>query len=115
MHTKQVHSVLEIVDKLDTPVTAVNAIAGYEAFRKFDWLRSVPVKNAAGNFRGMVLSGRWRTVFEISDAAADFTALAGFALNVANSAYEIERIWKSNEPWGIKGSRLATQASAIAM
>jgi len=119
MQRNQVHGVVEMVhngvDRLDSGVHAVRAIAASEAFRRFDWLKDAPIRNAAGDFRGIVVSARWRTVFDVTGKAAEFTALAGLALNVANSAHEIESIWKSSEPWGVKGSRLSTQVSSIAL
>jgi len=43
------------------------AISGSEAFRKYEWLKAAPVKNVGGNFRGMVVSARWRAVFDFSE------------------------------------------------
>lgn len=115
MNKNKIHSVLELVHKtVDGGVQVVRAIAASEAFRKFDWLKDAPAKNTIGDLRGIVVSARWRTIFEITSKAAKFTALAGFALNVAASAHEIETICKSSEPWGVKGSRLSTQVSSIA-
>lgn len=115
MNKNSVHSVLELVDKtVDSGLQVVRAIAASEAFRKFNWLKDAPVKNAAGDLRGIVVSVRWRTIFEITSKAAKLTALAGFALNVVASAHEIEAIWKSGVPWDVKASRLSTEVSSIA-
>jgi len=34
----------------------LKVISGLQAYNQFDWIKGVPVTNAAGNFRGMVIS-----------------------------------------------------------
>ena len=141
MHHKQVHGVVEILEstsRQDDYVTwgrlAARAVAASEAFRRYDWLKNVPVTNISGGLRGMVVSARWRAAFSIlsqdEKALSQFSRVgkvmkgvelfghiafvAGFAANVLKSLDEIEGILGSNDPWSTKAAKLGPQATSIA-
>jgi len=95
-------------------------ISGSEAFRRYDWLRGMPIYNASGNLRGMVTSPGWRVVFDtISESkflevAGKVAFIAGFAGNIAEQSSNIASILHSNEPAYMKGLRLTTVAGTAA-
>ena len=128
------HATVEIVDTTSKVAEKVGtardvarvakAISGTEAFRKYNWLKGVPVKNASKNFRGMVVSARWRAVFDFSEkflektkkvsaVAENVVLVAGMAMNLAKAAPEIERILDSKEDWASKAAKLGPQATSI--
>jgi hypothetical protein len=126
-HT-QIHAVVEIADDTGkTFETADNArkvakvISASHAFRKYDWLHSIPIMNSSGNLRGMVLSAKWRGAYELSVKYGKklehyhVGTLITVAVALADSFEQIDRIWRSNESRDKKAARLASQATAIAM
>lgn len=127
-HT-DVHAVAEIVDKADSAVSktdkaakVVRAISAWQAFRQYDWLRSVPMMNSVGDLRGMVVSSDWRAVFTFTTKAGDYIDKAGTAVSVlsimvsmAESYHDVDRILKSNQPPEMKAAQLSTQVTGIAM
>ncbi len=117
------HSFIEIASEASNPVggslVAARAIAGFQAYRKYDWIRNVPVLNEAGNLRGMVVSARWAAVFHFADKSADVTGkvtlFASLGANIAQSFGDVEDILQSNDPWSLKGARLADQVASICL
>lgn len=130
MEHKDVHAIMELVDtggKSAVKVTDVaekanmvaKAISASQAFRKYNWLTQTPVKNIAGNMRGMVVSAKWNTAFQFTVKAGDVVgkvaAFATLAVAIAESYHDVERILSSNDPWNLKGAQLSTQVTGIAM
>ncbi|MGD0363415.1 MAG: hypothetical protein ABSC93_21235 [Bryobacteraceae bacterium] len=125
-HT-HVHAVIELVDKggkaVDTANSGVNVvaktIAASHAFRKYDWLRKAPVKNASGNLRGMVVNGNARVVYDFTikygSKIERFNTFVTVAVALADSFEQIGDIVQSKDPGGLKCAKLGTQATAIAM
>ena len=109
----------QIAGWTDNGNTALKAIAASEAFRKYDWLTSMPITNDAGDFRGMVISGRWGAVFnfssEVGDVVGNIAILASFATNLVQASSQIDTIWHSNDTWETKGARISTQVSSAAI
>ena len=109
----------EVSEKVEDGLKTTRAIAASEAFRKYNWLKNVPVKNASGNFRGMVVSQRWATAFDfVQDALKPIERIAlvaALAENIVNANREIEPILASKDPWEMKAARLSTQVSSIAI
>jgi hypothetical protein len=115
------HATVEIVGKTmdgaDNAVKVARAIAASEAFRKYDWVRNAPVRNLAGNFRGMVLSSRWAAAYHFAESGLEVVekvaVVAAIAVNIANASEEIEGILRSKDSWDTKAARLSTQVSSI--
>lgn len=125
-HSQVPHAIVEITEKADQAIAslstlndAVKAISASEAFRKYNWLKSIPVMNAAGDLRGMVVSSRWRTVFQVSGDVGGVlekvAVVAGLAVNIVHSWNEIETIYNSQDPWDVKGAKLSSQVSSVAI
>lgn len=117
-------AVVEIVDKgvdaTDNINKVVRIIAGSEAYRRYNWLKAVPATNAAGNFRGMVISARWKTAFQFSnklagrlEVAGNYLLFASLAVGVYNNSKKIDQIWHSNASDGEKAAQLSAMTSAL--
>jgi hypothetical protein len=120
------HAIVEIVetaDKVaggaDSANSAFRAISASEAFRKYNWLTSQPGLNSVGDLRGMVVSARWRTAFNIAGDAGEVLGrvalVAALAGNIVKASKEIDAIVSSNASWSEKGARLSTQVSSVAI
>ncbi len=120
---KQFHAAVEVADKAtdgaQQALHAAKTIAGSEAYRKYNWIHSAPVRNAAGNFRGMVISSRWKAVFHFAEDAlkpVERVALfASLAVNIAKSKDEVDQILASQDNWAFKGARLSAQVSSVCL
>lgn len=132
MHESDVHVAVEIAhsraetaDKLisgaENTGKVAKVISASHAFRKYDWLRDVPVHNVAGNLRGVVLSSRWRTAYDISVKYGKtleryhLGTIASVTAGVLASADQILDIVESKDSWDIKAAKLGPQATAIAV
>jgi len=56
----------KFMENFDLANRSFRAVVGMHAFSKYDWIRALPTPNTSGNLRGMVISARWRTVFNFS-------------------------------------------------
>ena len=123
MHLHDVHAVVEIADNAadgaDHTISSIKAIAGPEAFRKYQWLANAPMKNVSGNFRGMVVSRRWATAFHFAEGADKYVgpvaAVAALADNIFKSSYEINWVLNSNADDATKAARISSQISSICL
>jgi hypothetical protein len=118
-----VHAIVEVghktVETVESGAKVARAISASEAFRKYDWLRNAPVRNSAGNFRGMVVNRKWATVFHFAEGALKpiekIALLAALAENLAKAHHHIDVILKSKDGWDTKAARLSTEVSSIAI
>ena len=130
MEHNNIHAIVELVDKggkatvgatdvAEKANKVAKAISASQAFRKFNWLTQAPVKNVAGNLRGMVVSAKWNAAFQFTVKAGavveKVSAFATIAVAMAESYQEIEDIVNSKDPWNLKSARLSTQVTGIAM
>lgn len=106
------------VGNTDFARIALQMVSGSRAFRNYNALINVPGTNVAGNFRGMVVSAKWRTVFQFSSKTENILGnlgyLASIAANIAESAPQIDAILGSPDPAYMKGLRITTVAGTIA-
>jgi hypothetical protein len=113
------HKADNVVGGVDGGLKTVRAIAASEAFRKYNWLTHLPGTNAAGDLRGMVISGKWRTVFSVSsnvsEAVGQVAIVVSFAANLAEAWSRMNAIYRSSNSWDTKASMLSSQASSIAI
>ena len=123
MDLHKIHAAVEIADKVaggaDTTSGWAKAIAASEGYRKYSWLKNAPATNVAGNFRGMVINPKWAARFQWADAALKpvehAAVLLTLAANIAKSSHEIAQILSSRDDWTVKGARLSTQVSSVAI
>ena len=121
MNHHMIHAVVEVSEKYsetaEAGLKAARAIAATEAFRKYDWLKNVPVRNVSGNFRGMVVNKKWAGVFHFAEDALKpvekLALITGLAANILKASRETEAILKSNDTWDSKASRLSTQVTSL--
>ena len=57
------HLVEDIAEVTDDAAGVVRMISALEAYRRFSWIMDAPVLNAAGNYRGIVISAQWKNVY----------------------------------------------------
>jgi len=95
----------------------VKAISAGRAFREYNWLLGQPVLNASGNFRGMVVSKTWKSVFQVSsdygDIIGNIAVVAGLAANIVESSDRVNKILASNDPGNLKAAQLSTLVSSV--
>jgi hypothetical protein len=109
----------KFTDNFDLANRSFRAIAGSHAFYKYDWIRALPTTNASGNLRGMVISARWRTVFNFSSEvvgkyAEGIGTLASVATDIAKDGWRFESIWKSQDSPFLKGMQFASLVGTMA-
>ena len=123
MNHHSVHAAVELADtyagKAEGGLKAARAIAASEAFRKYDWLRNVPVRNLSGNLRGIVVNKRWAVVFHFAEdglkSVEKVTLLAALAENMAKAYHQTDAILESKDSWDMKAAKLSTQVSSVAI
>lgn len=117
------HATVEIPDKVlertNAAAKSVRVIAGSEAFRRYQWLSNIRPTNASLNFRGMVVSSRWATVYNFSGKwlkpAEKVAVFASLAANIYKARGEIGAILDSKDDWSIKGAKLSTQVTSVSL
>jgi hypothetical protein len=106
------------VSQLKGAGSALQIISGSEAFRKYDWLRKVPGLNRADNLRGMVVSRKWRIVFEQTSEGVQIlgkvATIASFAANILEQYAKVENVLQSRDDAFLKGLRLSAIAGTAA-
>ncbi len=118
------HAVVEIVhgtDKVtgavDNANTLVRAISAGRAFREYDYLLGQPVLNSVGDFRGMVVSKTWRSVFQFTsdykDTVGNIAVLAGLAANIVEARDRVNKILSSKDPGNLKAAQLSTLVTSV--
>ena len=119
LHQTILDGVVELIDYADATVKSAKFISTAEAFRKHDWLGRMPLANSSGNFRGMVVSAKWATVFHFTTKAIKpvekVAGLASLAANLSKAKSEMDRIVTGNDDWMVKGARLSTQVSSVCL
>lgn len=95
----------------------LKTIAGSQAFRNYSAVTGVAQLNKAGDFRGVVVSAKWRTVFRISSTAGEYLEnlgyISGIAAGLAEAAPKIDAILGSSDSYGVKGLQLTAIAGTI--
>ncbi|WP_310498773.1 hypothetical protein [Sandarakinorhabdus sp.] len=85
---------------LKAAATGSSMYFGSQAFRKFDLLRQLPIKNVSGNLRGIVASKDMRVIYGYSVDAKTGLKYVGEALIVASIGIEMvqqyEKIFDAN-------------------
>jgi hypothetical protein len=112
---------LETADKVagvaDIARAGVRVVTGTNAFRVYDALANNIGRNSAGNFRGMVVSARWRMLYQLSSDSKNLFGnlgyLASLAGGLAEAAPEIEAISSSNNGAGTKALKLTVIAGRL--
>ncbi len=108
-------TIVEVTEKGNNIVRVISAA---EAYRKYNWLRKIPVTNSAGNLRGMVINAQARSVYEftgkIGTYAGHLNILLSWAEECKRSSASFENIFLSKEDNLIKAAKISAQVSGIA-
>ena len=96
----------------------LQAVMGGRAFRSYNELSNAIGLNKAGNFRGMVVSSKWHTLFRHTSHVGEYMENIGFlaavASGIAESAPKMEQIIGSSDTGASKGMQISALASTIA-
>ena len=102
---------------VEETANGMRLISASQAFRKYSWLKDAVGTNSSGNLRGMVISGKWNTVYKVSGsigkAAQNAAVMIKFYEETQRSRLEMERIFMSDAPWEIKSAKISAQVSGI--
>lgn len=120
-----VHSQQRVIEKADRRldqggwvITAAKVLIGSQAYRKYDSFIGAVGLNKAGNFRGMIVSTKWRTLFqhtsEVGEYMENIGYLATLASGIAEASPKIERILGSSDSPVLKGMKISASAGTIA-
>jgi hypothetical protein len=97
------HIIVELADRAEPGVSALGnfgtfaltPVAAARAFREYNWLLGTPVLNSTGNFRGMVISKSFRTVWTVSSKAGEILGVAGIVIEFAKELAKMQSVWSS--------------------
>jgi hypothetical protein len=102
----------------DYTAKGFRAVTGMQAFRSYSWMTDVRALNEAGNFRGMVVSARWATAYNVVSKAGDVVGtvatVASIASNAMQMAPQFEEVYRSNDNATIKGLRYVSLSGTVA-
>lgn len=123
MHPHQFDALVEVgskgSEKVEAGLKVTRAIAASEAFRKYNWLKNAPIRNVSGNFRGMIVSKRWATIFHFAEdtlkPVEKVALIAALAENIVKAEHQFGAIMKSRDSSAQKAARMSTQISSIAL
>ena len=106
------------LDQADVGRTGLQIVMGGRAYREYNALSNTVGLNKAGNFRGMVVSARWKTLFRhtshIGEYMENIGYLAALAAGIAESAPKMEKILRSSDSATLKGMHITATAGTIA-
>jgi hypothetical protein len=116
------HKTAELVDRrfgqADLGRTTVQMVSGGKAFREYSALSNEVGMNYAGNLRGMVVSAKWRMIFNHVSRAGEYMEnigyLAAISAGIAESAPRIDAIYHSSDSPALKGMKISSIAGTIA-
>jgi len=116
MQLEQVNDIIEIVDDAAGIVRRISAL---EAYRKYSWIKDAPIANSVGNYRGMVISAKWKTVYLYSGSVLEKTGNILILLSVVDelmkSREKIASIVHGTDDRVTKAAKLSSQVSGIAL
>jgi hypothetical protein len=106
------------LEQADLARLGLQAVMGERAFRDYHALSNKIGMNAAGNFRGMVVSAKWKMLFRHTSYIGEYLEnvgyLASLASGIAESAPKIESILSSANSATLKGMQICATAGTIA-
>ena len=134
---EQAAHIIEIEQKVEEGVGTLNdsvrvtcfiltRVTGSEAYRRFDYWHSAPIRNFAGSYRGVVRSRRWRIAFDklgrVSAASKVFgegldamAVVLEFARRLLTSWHLMRTEMRSGDTWDTKSAKIATQIVSICL
>jgi hypothetical protein len=94
------------------------AVTGLQAYRNYEWMTDGISLNSVGNLRGMVISARWATTYQVISKAADYVGTAATVASIASNAMELapqfESVYNSNDSQAIKTLKFTSLAGTVA-
>lgn len=112
------HKSDSVLGNLSYASNGVRAFVGAQAFRGYEWMTDTRAANSVGNFRGMVVSARWATAYQVIGDAADvigkFAIVASIAANAVDAAPQFEAVYRSKANPLMKLARYRSLANMVA-
>ncbi len=112
------HATDKVLGNVSYAANGFRAITGLEAFRSYDWMTDTAALNVAGNFRGMVISARWATAYQVVGTTANVignvATVASLASNIINLAPQFEQVYRSRDSGLAKAQRYSLLTSIVA-
>ncbi len=112
------HQADKIYGNVSYTANGFRALTGLQAFRSYDWMTDTRTFNSANNFRGMVISARWGTVYEVISPAADIVGtvatVASIASNAVDMAPQFEAVYRSQDDPRIKALKYTSLTGIVA-
>jgi hypothetical protein len=109
------------IEEASALASGFKAVAASHAFRHYgllNVLQNTFPTNVTGNFRGMVVSARWKTVFhyisEQGENLENVGTIVSFASNVAEMGHEFEAVHHHETDLTLKAMRYAALAGTAA-
>lgn len=112
------HNFDKVMGYVSYTANGFRAITGLHAFRSYDWMTDAAVFNSVGNFRGMVVSARWASAYNVFSSAANMignvATVASIASNVIDLAPQFEQIYVSKDSAVVKAQKYSLLTSIVA-
>ena len=112
------HQADKIYGNASYAANGFRALTGLQAFRGYDWMTDTRTLNSANNFRGMVISARWGTVYEVisptANAIGTIATVASIASNAVDMAPQFEAVYRSKDDARIKVLKYTSLTGIVA-
>lgn len=112
------HSTDQVAGNVSYTLNGFRAFTGLQSFRSYDWMTDVAATNVAGNFRGMVVSARWATAYNVISSTAkvfeNVATVASLAATVMDMSGEFEKVYRSKDSAVVKAQKYSLLTSIVA-
>jgi hypothetical protein len=116
--TQIVHKSDNLAGNVSYVANGFRALTGLQAFRSYDWMIDARALNTAGDFRGMVISARWATVYNVigpvANAIGNIATVASLTAVVMDMAPQFERVYNSKASATSKAQQYSLLTSIVA-
>jgi hypothetical protein len=112
------HETDKVVGNTSYAINGFRAMTGLQGFRSYSWMTDTAATNAVGNFRGMVISARWASAYNvispIAKVAENLATVASLAGNIMDMAPQFEKVYRSNSNAAVKAQQISLLTSVVA-
>jgi hypothetical protein len=99
-------------------INGFRAISGLQSFRSYNWMTDLAATNSVGDFRGMVVSARWASAYNVISPyakwAGNLATVASIAANIMQMAPQFEKVYSSNSSGIVKAQQYSLLTSIVA-
>jgi hypothetical protein len=116
--TQIAHMSDKVTGNLSYVANGFRAFTGLAAFRGYEWMTDMRTVNIAGNFRGMVMSARWATAYNvigpITKVVGNIATVASLTAITIDMAPDFERVYQSKVSAISKAQQYSLLTSIVA-